>query len=205
MPILDSGKRQEFDTGSVRDTEDGKGDFSLLPYDGLRELAIHFQEGAKKYSRNNWRKGQPLSRFMSSAARHLFQVLAGDTDEPHGRSAGWNLVCFLDTAVRIERGELPAELDDIGYTERGRKFLAECDKADAILDEKNKAGLPDDVLLEPSVPEGFEWTGEYREPVKWEWFLATDGQIYRSPPGSGVECECGNKYILRETTRAPAI
>jgi len=110
--ILDSGIRQEFSTGSVRDTGEGKGRFDLLPYYSIMKVAQHFEEGARKYSADNWRKGQPLSRYFDSAQRHLAKFAMGFNDEPHLTAAVWNLLCYIETEKRIELGQLSAELKD---------------------------------------------------------------------------------------------
>lgn len=115
--IKDSGKRQDFGTGSVRDTRIGKGRYDLIPAEGLRALAKHFEGGAAKYGDRNWEKGQPLSRYMDSAIRHSVAVMAGDKDEPHAEAAMWNWMCFVATRERIRTGKLSRELDDIGAIE----------------------------------------------------------------------------------------
>lgn len=61
------------------------------------ETAIHFEDGAKKYDDNNWKKGIPTSVFVDSAVRHLFKFMRGDTDEPHKRAVCWNLMCAIWT------------------------------------------------------------------------------------------------------------
>jgi len=81
--VKDSGERQQFSTGSVRDTQVGKGRFDLIPTDALRRLAQHYENGARKYGDRNWEKGQPLGRYLDSAFRHLVNVLDGKTDEDH--------------------------------------------------------------------------------------------------------------------------
>lgn len=141
--ILDSGNRREFNTGAVRDIQEGKGREDLLPLDILSEylkqhyasayngvlcfikefmdtgdygflyraldayvnsrwtqpftmfleVAIHFEEGAKKYGECNWQKGIPVRCYVDSALRHYFKYLRGDTDEPHDRAFCWNLLC----------------------------------------------------------------------------------------------------------------
>ena len=113
--ILDSGARQEFGTGSVRDTSEGKGRFDLLPFYSLLKVAQHFEEGSKKYNLNNWRKGQPLSRYFDSAQRHLAKFAMGFEDEPHLAAAIWNLLCLIETEKRIEMEQLPKELKDFPY------------------------------------------------------------------------------------------
>lgn len=111
--IKDSGQRQSFDTGSKRDTRTGKGRFDLLPMLALTRLARHFEGGAAKYGDRNWEKGQPLSRFMDSALRHISKFMMGMRDEDHLTAACWNLMCLLDTEIRIELGILPKELNDL--------------------------------------------------------------------------------------------
>ena len=119
--IKDSGQRQTFDTGAVRDTQDDKGDLSLLPYYSILELSKHFQRGGRKYDKNNWRKGMPLSRYFDSCQRHLCKVAMGYTDEAHLEAALFNLMCYMETKKRIEMGQLPAELNDFPYVNMEEK------------------------------------------------------------------------------------
>lgn len=111
--IKDSGQRQEFDTGSVRDTQDGKGFYHCLPPYAIFRLARQFEEGAKKYDLDNWRKGQNLRRYIDSALRHLFKFLEGRRDEDHAVAAAWNVMALIETEEMIRRGTLPAELNDL--------------------------------------------------------------------------------------------
>lgn len=111
--VKDSGKRQKFDTGAVRDIQVGKGRFDLLPPRAIRRLAEHFENGAVKYGDRNWEKGIPNSRFIDSALRHLFKVLAGSIDEDHLTAAVWNIMCIIENLEKIDAGLLPKELDDL--------------------------------------------------------------------------------------------
>ena len=112
-PIKDSGKRQEFTTGSRRDTRDGKGRFDLLPMRALKRLARHFEAGALKYGDRNWEKGQPISRYVDSAFRHLAAYTQGERDEDHLIAAAWNIMCAADTEERVAVKLLPKELNDV--------------------------------------------------------------------------------------------
>ena len=58
----------------------------------LIELSIHYEDGARKYADNNWKKGLPVHCFIDSGLRHYFKWLRGDEDEPHDRAFVWNLV-----------------------------------------------------------------------------------------------------------------
>lgn len=179
--VKDSGKRQEFKTGSVRDTDEGKGtphlvagealnrigeNVCLIPLavdenlkvilnhlrhysslvenreqnikmiyhsvariisyiskteDGsyssaLKRLSVHYENGAKKYDKNNWRKGQPISRYYDSSMRHLLALIDEKTDEDHASALLWNLVGIVQTKIDIEKGLLPKELNDFPFT-----------------------------------------------------------------------------------------
>lgn len=185
--VKDSGKRQEFSTGSRRDTDEGKGqphliagepfvhiiekygeiipaEFhvvhplkcslkELLSYTRLvehresndvcleraiiytmvalsndeepgiysfkhvlRRLAIHYQNGAKKYSKNNWRKGQPVSRYYDSAMRHLACAMQGLKDEDHLSALLWNLCGIVQMKIDVKSGILPLEINDFPFT-----------------------------------------------------------------------------------------
>ena len=113
VKLKDSGERQEFPTGSVRDTREGKGRYDLLPPHAIYLVARQFEEGALKYGDGNWLKGQPLSRYVDSALRHLFKHMGGETDERHDVAAAWNILALLETRHLIENDELPKELNDI--------------------------------------------------------------------------------------------
>ena len=74
--------------------------FAEATYGGQREtmlleVAKHFEEGAKKYGPDNWRKSIPVWCYIDSATRHYLKWLRGDKDEYHCRSFVWNLMCCI--------------------------------------------------------------------------------------------------------------
>lgn len=103
----DSGKRQEFVTGMVRDTQDGKPRFDLIPTEGLRRVADLYARGAEKYDDNNWKKGQPYSRTYASLFRHLIQWREGDRSEDHLAAVIFNAMALMYYEER------KPELDDL--------------------------------------------------------------------------------------------
>ena len=121
--VKDSGKRQEFPTGSLRDTQDGKARYDLIPIIPLERLAKHYANGAKKYGEHNWTKGQPLSRYLASCERHLNAIKEGKDDEDHVSAAVFNLFAFLYTLEMCYAEVLPKELNDMEESwERMRKY-----------------------------------------------------------------------------------
>lgn len=87
-------------------------------YEAMRRFAQHYENGAKKYSPNNWRKGQPISRYYDSAFRHLCHMIDGDTAEDHISALLWNLACILQTKKDVIRGYLPEHLNDFPFTKK---------------------------------------------------------------------------------------
>ena len=65
----------------------------------ILEVAKHFEEGAKKYGEDNWRKGIPVKCYIDSAVRHYLKWLRGDQDEPHHRAFCWNIICAIWTCI----------------------------------------------------------------------------------------------------------
>lgn len=113
--LKDSGGRREFGTGAVRDVQDGKGRMDLLPMRALREVSILYEAGCKKYGDRNWENGIDCHAFVDSGMRHLSKFAEGQTDEPHLVQACWNMLCLLDTVLRIRDGVLPESLMDLPF------------------------------------------------------------------------------------------
>ena len=90
--IKDSGERTVFPTGSVRDMHEGKGDMVSIPWESILRLSKHYENGAKKYQRWNFRKGIPISSFIDSACRHLAKYQCGMDDEDHLAAAAFNVL-----------------------------------------------------------------------------------------------------------------
>ena len=111
--VKDSGVRENFETGSKRDSRNGKGRFDLLPFYAIQRLARVYENGAIKYGNNNWRLGQPCSRYLDSAIRHLFKAGGGWKDEDHFAQAIWNIAAIIETQKMIELNKAPENLDDL--------------------------------------------------------------------------------------------
>lgn len=108
----DSGKRESYDSGMVRDTQDGKPDFSLIfpdmPYaeQPMTRFASLMTRGAEKYGRRNWQVAnseEELERFRASAFRHFVQWLTGEEDEDHMAAVMFNLVACEHTKYVIRK------------------------------------------------------------------------------------------------------
>lgn len=108
-----SGDKQQFATGSQRDSQAGKGRYDLLPPEAIRRYAQLLARGAERYGDKNWELGQPFSRVVSSMLRHAFQAAAGQNDEDHLAAVMFNAAALITFQERIASGDLPAELNDL--------------------------------------------------------------------------------------------
>lgn len=102
--VRDSGKRQEYESGMRRDTQEGKPNYNLLPRDFLRRWAMHMTKAVPKYGRDNWtlaNSQEELQRFEDSALRHMMMWLDGETDEDHASA-----ICFNIAAAERVKGKL---------------------------------------------------------------------------------------------------
>lgn len=102
--MIKAGKENEtFSTGAVRSSRDSdgnlKGRMDLLPWEAIRLVSIHCQEGAEHYGEHNVDKGIPQHSLVDSAIRHLAKYLSGWTDEDHLRAACWNCLWALQQTV----------------------------------------------------------------------------------------------------------
>jgi hypothetical protein len=118
QPMNDSGKRQQFETGAVRDTNDDKPRPDLIsPYANQR-VGEWLGAGARKYSERNWEKGIPISRCIASLCRHLMKYQMGMRDEDHMAAVMTNAMFILHYEEMVRRGLLPAQLVDMPFYEQ---------------------------------------------------------------------------------------
>lgn len=118
--IKDSGKREQFASGMVRDTTEGKANY-LKVLDGpmFKRWAEHLTKGAAKYPDvkpgvANWTlaSGEPeYQRAKESAMRHMIQYLRGDRDEDHAAAVFFNI--NLAEYVKERMADEPKESDEV--------------------------------------------------------------------------------------------
>jgi hypothetical protein len=75
--------REQMGTEAVK-ADNGKPDWSLVPFEALEGMVRVLEFGAKKYSRNNWMTGGGFSyrRVLTACMRHLFSYLGGEDKDP---------------------------------------------------------------------------------------------------------------------------
>lgn len=94
--VKDSGVREEYPSGMVRDVANGTKNDPTLILDGpmLERWVEHLSKGAVKYSKRNWMLAAgevEYERFRESAFRHFLQWMRGDRDEDHAAAVFFNV------------------------------------------------------------------------------------------------------------------
>lgn len=98
--LKDSGARQSFSSGMVRDTTEGKTNFLNVRFGPmLRRWATHLTKGRQKYpdvapGTPNWTLAAGVEEYLrakESAARHFEQWLTGNRDEDHAAAVFFNI------------------------------------------------------------------------------------------------------------------
>lgn len=93
----DSWVRKEFSNWFVRDTDEWKLRFDLIPIEALERLAGTYTRWAKKYWDNNrtlaeWEEA--ISRFKQSAFRHFISRMKWNYEEDHWYACIFNIIAY---------------------------------------------------------------------------------------------------------------
>lgn len=112
----DSGERIDYPSGMRRDIQSGKPRFDLLTVDDqpyneqfITRIASLLARGAEKYGERNWQLAdspEELSRFRASGLRHMFQYMAGESDEDHAAAVVFNLMAAEYVKWKLENAQV---------------------------------------------------------------------------------------------------
>lgn len=105
----DSGEREQFKSGMVRDTSSSKVRYDLVYMPMFKRWAELMTRGAVKYAPNNWMKAnseEELNRFRESAMRHFITWFTGeDKTEDHAAAVFFNISGAEYVRERLEKSK----------------------------------------------------------------------------------------------------
>lgn len=61
---------------------EGKPKWSFVDFDALEPMVRVLEQGAKKYSPDNWKNGQSTTELMESLMRHYVAYMRGEDNDP---------------------------------------------------------------------------------------------------------------------------
>jgi hypothetical protein len=85
--------------------DNGKLDYTLVPWDGMDEVVKVLEFGAKKYARDNWKKVENAdTRYLAAAFRHLIHHNNGEAADPEtGISHLAHATCCMLFLLALEK------------------------------------------------------------------------------------------------------
>jgi len=122
--MRDSGDRERFATGAVRDAASNKPRPDLVSPFAMLRLGKWLALGAKKYHERNWEQGMPISRCVASLCRHLELYKAGDKGEDHMAAVMCNAMFIMHLEEMVRSGGLRPGLKDMpDYGDAIQRFI----------------------------------------------------------------------------------
>ena len=98
--IVGQGEMEKTKHGALRESNEGRGRFDLLPYEAIEALAKWYEEGAKKYDERNWENGISVKDCINRMIRHALKAGNGWTDEDHLAAVMWNTAAAITMMQR---------------------------------------------------------------------------------------------------------
>lgn len=98
--IHGQGEKEQTAEGAVRESNQGRGRFDLLPYEALEAWAKWSELGAEKYGERNWEDGLSVKDLIGRMFRHAAKASNGWTDEDHLAAVIWNAAAAITMMKR---------------------------------------------------------------------------------------------------------
>lgn len=122
-------KRKHYPTNTTMKWDSDKEPLAWIPAECMQGIAKVLAYGAEKYEKDNWRRGIPMSRYISAALRHIHAWNNGeDLDPESGMSHIDHAMCGLmfvqwyikhrpecDDRYKDDRGIYQAEVTPPSY------------------------------------------------------------------------------------------
>jgi hypothetical protein len=175
----DSGKRFESPDGMVRDTSEGKPQFTLMfpkgiPFEDqlMTRVADLYHRGGVKYGPRNWEKSsteEALAKHEDCLMRHVVKYLLGVEDgEDHAAAIVWNV-----NAVDLTRWKLKNTLLDGPALKSIDEFLD--DPSDGVKRERPEFSKVEFAQGDELLDENNDWW-RYRDGL-WMWEHNTNYRV----------------------------
>lgn len=105
-------KITKFKTGAIRDTQEGKIDFTeTIAWESFGRYAAYMTEKAKKYGKGNFLKGIPIESYEKSMLRHVHKYMVNkqggdlERDQDHLAAIVFNVFGIMLEEERNKRNE----------------------------------------------------------------------------------------------------
>ena len=72
----------ETETTSFKKNDNGKLQWTLMPFEQLEEVVRVLMKGAEKYGRDNWKNCDDIKRYKDALMRHVVSYNKGERNDP---------------------------------------------------------------------------------------------------------------------------
>lgn len=91
-----STSKRKFDSGAIRDSEDGKEDYTeTISWTAMKRYAQYMTGKKKTYGEGNFKKGMPIDAYERSLIRHLQKYMANKYEGGTCEKEGYHLCAML--------------------------------------------------------------------------------------------------------------
>ena len=74
--------KRKLDIKPFKKADDGKLQWSLMPFEQLEDVVRVLMNGAKKYACDNWKKCDDMNRYKDALMRHVVSYVKGEKNDP---------------------------------------------------------------------------------------------------------------------------
>ena len=103
------GQNVKTTEGAERQSDEGRGQPTLISPYLIERLGKHMQRATVKYKRGNWAIGQKWSRIIDGIERHIIAYKLGKREEDHLSASVFGLMCL----IHFEETGREEELNDL--------------------------------------------------------------------------------------------
>jgi hypothetical protein len=101
----------QFDTGAIRDTQEGKEDYvETISYSAFKRYAEYMTGKKKKYGAGNFKKGIPVANYEQSLMRHVQKYFENkyeggtvEVNEDHLSAMCFNIFGIMHEEARLKK------------------------------------------------------------------------------------------------------
>lgn len=107
---------------TFKKADDGKLQWSLMPFEQLEDVVRVLMNGAKKYARDNWKKCDDINRYKDALMRHVVSYIKGEKNDPEDNLSHLaHAMCNCLFLMYFDKRENKTLLEQFDELKRGDK------------------------------------------------------------------------------------
>lgn len=107
---------------SFKKADEGKLQWSLMPFEQLEDVVRVLMNGAKKYARDNWKKCDDINRYKDALMRHVVSYIKGEKNDPEDNLSHLaHAMCNCLFLMYFDKKENKTLLEQFDEIKRGDK------------------------------------------------------------------------------------